>query len=79
MSIPRRTRGRRATYESYEAWLRGWLAEVDAARPGLWDRDYSSPEAYGQSVEPMRQRFAEMLGFWSEPSERGPAKAEEEN
>lgn len=66
---------RRSTYLSYEAWLRQWLAGLDAERPQLWKRDYSDVAAYEHSVEPMRQRFAEMLGFWSEPAERGEIRA----
>lgn len=64
---------RRATYESYEAWLRQRLDELDRARPSLWQRDYSGEAAYLASVAPLRARFAAMLGFWEEPAGRAPA------
>lgn len=69
---------RRMTYRSYEAFLRGHLQELDGQRPDRWQRDYTSVESYEKSIEPMRQRFATMLGFWSEPGGRASAKAEEE-
>ena len=47
---------RRAAYESYEAYLRSWLQDLDAARTRLWQRDYSDVAAYERSVEPMRRR-----------------------
>ncbi len=61
---------RRATYASYEQFLRERLRQLDGERPNLWQRDYSSVDAYLQSVEPMRARFKELLGFWVEPEER---------
>ncbi len=63
---------RRDTYESYEKFLRAHLQALDDERAGLWSRDYSSALAYEESIEPMRQRFAAMLGFWREPAERAP-------
>jgi dienelactone hydrolase len=61
---------RREVYTSYEAFLRGRLAALERARPSLWQRNYGSIEAYLRSVEPMRQRLKEMLGFWIEPEQR---------
>ncbi len=61
---------RRAVYHSYEGFLRQRLKEMDAARPQQWSRDYSSPDAYRQSIEPMRRKLKEMLGFWAEPEAR---------
>jgi len=61
---------RRRTHESYEGFLRAHLARLDAERPGLWPRDYSSVSAYERSIEPMRARLKRMLGFWTEPASR---------
>jgi hypothetical protein len=55
---------------SYETFLRGKLESLDAARPGLWQRDYSNIAAYQRSVAPMRDRLKAMLGFWVEPNQR---------
>jgi hypothetical protein len=62
---------RKATYQSYEKFLRDRLVELDQARPSQWHRDYSSIPAYEKSVEPMRARLKQMLGFWVEPDQRG--------
>lgn len=62
---------RRATYLSYETFLRERLATLDRERASHWPRDYSSPEAYARSVAPLRERLKAMLGFWIEPAERG--------
>ena len=61
---------RRATYQSYECFLRGRLAELDARRPAQWQRDYSGVDAYVRSIEPLRARLKAMLGFWIEPADR---------
>ncbi|MFT5090103.1 MAG: dienelactone hydrolase [Planctomycetota bacterium] len=63
---------RKETYLSYESFLRAHLHTLDAERAALWQRDYSNSTAYEESVEPMRQRFAEMLGFWQDPADRPP-------
>lgn len=65
---------RRETYISYETFLRKKLEKLDRDRPEQWHRDYSSVEAYERSVEPMRRRLHQMLGFWIEPAERTPLK-----
>ncbi|HZP81797.1 MAG TPA: alpha/beta hydrolase family protein [Chthonomonadaceae bacterium] len=65
---------RQRVYQSYEAFLRRRLEELDAARPAQWQRDYSSVDAYLRSVAPMRARFKEMLGFWIEPEDRPPLR-----
>lgn len=69
---------RQRAYQSYERYLRDHLVDLDSARPAQWTRDYTSAQAYVESVEPMRQRFARMLGFWSEPQVRTSAIAREE-
>lgn len=61
---------RRQTHQSYERFLRGQLEQLDRSRASRWTRDYSSVDAYLRSVEPMRQRLKEMLGFWVEPGQR---------
>ena len=63
---------REAAYRSYEWFLRDHLHRLDADRSVRWQRDYSSIEAYQASVEPMRDRFKQMLGFWTNPADRIP-------
>jgi hypothetical protein len=63
---------RKATYLSYEGYLRQKLAELDRDRPAQWQRDYSSIGAYEKSIEPMRRRLQKMFGFWIDPAERPP-------
>ena len=69
---------RRKTYLSYESFLRDRLAELDRLRPKQWRRDYGGIEAYLRSVEPMRERFKGMLGFWIEPPARPPVRTWDE-
>lgn len=69
---------RKRAYLSYETFLRDNLKALDADRPARWARDYGSVEAYRASVEPMRRRFADVLGFWCEPSQRGAVNVIEE-
>ena len=69
---------RKRTYLSYENYLRDWLLKLDATRSSLWRRNYTNPDAYEQSVEPMREHFKEMLGFWSEPNQRQPIEPQDE-
>src|SRR2546428_13553031 len=61
---------RRGVYASYEAFLRDKLKELNERRPSLWNRDYSSAQAYRSSVQPMRHRLQRMLGWWVEPLQR---------
>ncbi|HZO91597.1 MAG TPA: alpha/beta hydrolase family protein [Chthonomonadaceae bacterium] len=68
---------RRRVYQSYEAFLRNRLAELNRERPQRWQRDYSSLEAYLRSMEPMRERLKQMLGFWIEPEQRPPLRIED--
>src|SRR5688572_17918120 len=70
-------RHRSQVYESYERFLRRRLQTLDEQRPTRWHRDYRSIDAYLRSVEPMRQRLKEMLGFWIEPQQRPPVKVAE--
>ena len=58
---------REALFRQYENWLRGRLWDLEGSREGRWQRDYSSPAAYQQSVEPNRQRFLDFLTTWEEP------------
>lgn len=67
-------RWRTRTYQSYERFLRLRLADLDAHRPSLWKRDYSSVDAYRKSIEPMRQRLKGMFGGWVEPDARKPVE-----
>jgi len=67
-------RWRKRTYQSYETFLRQRLVDLDAHRPALWKRDYSSVDAYRKSIEPMRQRLKEMFGGWVEPEARKPVE-----
>jgi len=69
---------REHVYRSYEAFLRNRLTELEQNRPSQWPRDYSGAEAYARSVEPMRRRFKEMLGFWVEPPDRTPLRVHDE-
>ena len=39
------------------------IAESVAKRPEHWNRDGSSPEAYGRSIEPNRKRLKKILGI----------------
>ena len=39
------------------------IAESVAKRPEHWNRDGSSPEAYGRSIEPNRERLKKILGI----------------
>ena len=61
---------RRAAYLSYEEYLRGRIAELDAGRSSQWKRDYRSVQAYAASIAPQRERLKQMLGFWQEPRQR---------
>src|SRR5688572_30610254 len=38
------------------------IAESAGGRAARWARDFSSPEAYGRSVQPNRERFRAMIG-----------------
>ncbi len=67
-------RMRRASYRSYEEFLRSRLHALEAARPEEWRRDYTSIRRYLGSIKPMRERLKRMLGFWIEPSERNPVR-----
>ncbi|MCL4691953.1 MAG: dienelactone hydrolase family protein [Candidatus Hydrogenedentes bacterium] len=66
------------TGEPVEAMVAGIDAHlmqlIDASvanREEYWQRDFSSPDAYAQSVEPNRQRFARIIGAHEE-REAGP-------
>ncbi len=48
---------RKAVYLSYEKFLRQRLEELNRQRPGKWQRDYSSVDAYLKSVSGMRARL----------------------
>src|SRR4051794_39325707 len=61
---------RARVYQSYERFLRAQLEMMEKGRGTLWNRNYLSIEAYLKSVEPMRGRLKQMLGFWIEPAAR---------
>lgn len=63
---------RERVHRSYEAFLRGHLERLDRDRPSRWQRDYADPARYEDSVEPMRRRLQDQLGFWVPPAERVP-------
>ena len=69
---------RKATYLSYERFLRERLTALDVTRAARWKRSYSSPDAYARSVAPMRARLKEMLAFWLEPGDRPAPKCGDE-
>ena len=69
---------RRAAHQSLEEFLRARVIESHARRESLWRRDYSSPEAYRRSVEPMRRKLKEILGYWSEPADRPAVRTRDE-
>lgn len=58
---------RRALYVQYESWLRGRLEALEETREERWQRDFSSAEAYEQSVAPNRERWRQFLTSWDEP------------
>ncbi len=68
---------RREVYLSYEAFLRSHLAQLDQDRPRQWQRDYSSANAYRQSVAAQRTLLKTMLGFWIESEARPPLHVQE--
>jgi len=55
---------RRRLYAQYDAYYSRLCEETEHTRQERWSRDYSSLEAYEQSVEPNRERFLQMLGGW---------------
>ena len=48
--------------EGIHRFLLAKTARQEMERPSRWNRDYSSPQSYEQSVEPNRQRFRQMIG-----------------
>lgn len=65
---------RQKVYVAYETFLRDRLGALDQNRDSGWHRDYSSGDAYRQSVQPMRERLARMLGFWVDHRHRAALK-----
>lgn len=61
---------RTRVHRSYEDFLRAWLDRLECGRPDRWQRDYTDPVRYTASIEPMRRRLQEMLGFWVPPAQR---------
>lgn len=49
-----------------DAFLLKQIAESVEKRTQFWKRDFSSPEAYAESIEPNRQSLREMLGMRDE-------------
>jgi len=71
-------RHRSLAHSSLEQFLRQRIIKSHARRQELWQRDYSSVEAYRRSLEPMRRRLKEILGYWIEPSERPPVRVRDQ-
>ncbi len=69
---------RRATYESYEKFLRAQLEELHQHRDKQWQRNYADHTAYRRSVRPMRNRLKAMLGHWVEPKHRPPVEIKDQ-
>jgi len=55
-------------YETYD-FLRELIFEYPKRQEQYWERDYSSEEAYLESVEPNRQRWLEAVGDFGPPDE----------
>ena len=58
-----------AQVDQLELYLKRRLDDVERARPGRWQRDFSSPDRYRASVSPQRRRLSEILGTVPQPSE----------
>ncbi|MCE5239523.1 hypothetical protein LLH23_13690 [bacterium] len=50
-----------------EDFLRGLSEAYPERADRLWQRDYSSPEAYARSVQPNRERWLQAVGDWGAP------------
>jgi len=54
----------RRLFDDYEAYLLRTIKDQYNRRGRFWKRDFSSPEAYAESVVPNRQHFLDYLGGW---------------
>src|SRR3954454_4349940 len=69
---------RRAAHESLFQYLRKRLVKSHASRESLWRRDYTNAQAYRRSVEPMRAKLKEILGYWTEAAQRPRVRTRDE-
>ncbi len=51
-------------YHQYDEYYSRLCAATENTRQARWHRDFSSLDAYEESVEPNRRRFLEMMGGW---------------
>lgn len=54
-------------FDQYALFLLNEACEAHHAREKLWQRDFSSQDAYIKSVEPNRQHFLQTIGGWPWP------------
>ena len=59
---------RRLLYESFDKYFTDRCYWAFEQRGMHWDRHYNSIGEYVRSVEPMRARFAEMIGYGGQPT-----------
>ncbi|NPV07072.1 MAG: hypothetical protein HPY83_03790 [Anaerolineae bacterium] len=58
---------RRALYEGFDAYFTRRCHQAFDTRVERWDRHYGSIPEYERSMEPMRARFAAMIGYGGQP------------
>ncbi len=58
---------RRSLYEGFDAYFTKRVYDAYGSRESHWDRHYGNPNEYTRSVEPMRTRFAAMIGYGGQP------------
>ena len=58
---------RRQLYEGFDRYFTQRCHNAFAERARHWTRDYSDATSYVSSVEPMRARFAAMIGYGGQP------------
>ncbi len=58
---------RRRLYEGFDAYFTRRCYQAFASREERWERRYSSIPEYERSIEPMRARFAAMIGYGGQP------------
>lgn len=59
---------RKALYQAFDAYFTRRCHDAFASRGRYWQRQYTSPEEYTRSVEPMRAAFAAMIGYGGQPA-----------
>ena len=58
---------RRQLYEGFDAYFTQRCYDAFARRAVHWARDYTDAASYVRSVDPMRARFAAMVGYGGQP------------